>query len=82
MNATELKYELIRRGVNPDAYRICNEMLFAEEQYCLDNTNGKWQVYYAQRGARASLEEFERESDACERLLELLMKDSSVYKNG
>ena len=45
---------------------------YPNERYCIRMKNGKWQVYYSQKGQKTGLREFEMESDASEHLLSLI----------
>jgi hypothetical protein len=42
--------------------------------YCLEEKNGKWEVYYLERNCKFELIAFENESEACEYFYSLLMK--------
>ena len=75
MNITELKYELIRRGIDPDSYQIDSGVTGANECYCLAATATGWEVYYFEKGQKTSLEIYGDESAACARLIELLERD-------
>ena len=79
MNVAELKYELIRRGVREDSYRLGVGLPNANEQYCLVEQGKNWEIYYAEKGQKGFLEVFDNESVACERFLTRLERDESVF---
>lgn len=80
MNATELKYELIRRGIRGDAFSLEIGLPSTDERYCLVQEREHWEIYYAERGQKGSLEVFEDEPSACDRFLQLLSDDPSVFE--
>lgn len=44
-----------------------------DECLCLEKNQGKWSVYYLERGIKTTNEVFESEDDACQFLYEQLM---------
>ncbi len=45
---------------------------FSEESICIEETKDRWQVYFAERGMKQDLSEYENFSDACEDMIERL----------
>jgi len=72
----ELVERLNEAGVRPDAY--CFEEVGAGEQYCLARSGSKWVTYYAERGTRTSLREFETEEAACAYFLAWVVGDPTT----
>ncbi|NLK94016.1 MAG: hypothetical protein GX275_02330 [Clostridiales bacterium] len=70
MNKEKLKEILIRENIPNDAYSL--EGGFPNEAYCLNIENGKWQVYYSERGQKSNLKEYYSEEEACEELYKRL----------
>ncbi len=56
-----------------DSYRfdiVSFDQEFPNEAFCIRlNRDGKWEVYYSERGNKNDLKEFENESVACDDLL-------------
>lgn len=70
MNKSKLK-ELLNKGNIPnDAYSL--EGGFPNEAYCLNEEDGKWQVYYSERGRKSNLKEYDMEEEACQELYKRL----------
>jgi hypothetical protein len=59
--------ELIQRLLdeNIPRYVYCFDKEYPNEAYCLIKKNGKWQVYYSERGNKTGLKEFVNEQEAC-----------------
>lgn len=76
MNLSELRTRLDTAGVRRDVYSL-NERC-GEEMMCLERTRGRWAVYYSERGLRSGERSFETESEACEHLLNLLLRDPTT----
>ena len=63
------------RGVNSDSYCLAGGL--PTETYCIDRDGAGWIVYYSERGLRSGLERFDTESEACSRLVAILLTDKS-----
>lgn len=63
MNKNELKNALKNEGVSNELYSL--EGGVPSEKLCLDFENGKWIVYYSERGCRTGIMSFVMENDAC-----------------
>ena len=72
MNIDQLKKELSRNNINPQCFSI--GMPWPVDGYCLDNNNGNWEVFYVERGEKHNVSQYNTESDACDKLLELLLE--------
>ncbi len=72
MNTEMLETRLKAEGVPDDMYTLTGGL--PNESYCLNEADGKWEVYYSERGQKTGLEIFDREDEACERLYKLLVK--------
>ncbi|GAA1576699.1 hypothetical protein GCM10009804_36650 [Kribbella hippodromi] len=75
MNVQELSALLQSKGVPPGAYSIGSD---SSESYCLLPEQGSWRVYYSERGNRNDERVYANEADACQALLDLLLRDRSV----
>ncbi len=52
-----------------------------DNKYCLEYIDGKWQVYYCERGKKYKLSIFNEESEACTELLERMIQKKSRLSN-
>ena len=75
MNINQLKEKLDKAGIKPNRYSFDKE--YPNESMCLNNLNGKWEVYYSEKGQKSSLKSFDSESEACDYLYNLLIKEDS-----
>jgi hypothetical protein len=77
MTRETLEQILRREGVRQDAYSL--EGGLPDERYCLDHSSQEtWTVYYSERGLRTGERRFESEADACEYLLDLILRDPTT----
>jgi hypothetical protein len=65
-------------NVDPASYRLNGER--ADEALVLERAPNAWVVYYAERGLRSGERTFVTESEACEFLLDELLRDPSTRK--
>ena len=65
MTIDELKIDLEKYSISNDLYAIMNKTL-PNEKLCLTEEEGKWKVYYSERGHKTGLKTFDTESEACE----------------
>jgi hypothetical protein len=64
MNRFELRDALLAAGVRTDAFSIDDGLV--NDTYCLAATpDGRWQVYYTERGEISILGDFDDEGEAC-----------------
>ncbi|TCM42506.1 hypothetical protein [Kribbella sp. VKM Ac-2568] len=75
MNIQELSALLQSKGVPADAYSIGSD---SNESYCLLLEQGSWHVYYSERGNRNEERVYTSEADACQALLDMLLRDRTV----
>jgi hypothetical protein len=79
MNLEQLKVRLEELKIDPNVYSLSgglpNECLVLGRE-----PNGKWTVYYSERGERSGLREFDSEEDAIRHFLGMLLHDSAVVK--
>ena len=80
MNIKQLARELVENRIIADAVKIGAGLPVANEQYCIVENSGNWEVYYAERGQKGSLRIFGSEEDACAYLLSILKQDTSVWQ--
>lgn len=79
MNKTELKTALEKANVYTVAYSLDGGL--PNERYVLSQEpNGKWAVYYSERGQKTSLRFFDSEPIACQFFLEYVLQDSTVKR--
>lgn len=63
MTRQELEEKLIAEDINPVDYSLYGGL--PNEAFCLNKTNGKWEVYYSERGNKTGLKVFSNENEAC-----------------
>jgi hypothetical protein len=73
-----LKALLDAENVDAASYRLNGER--ADEALILESSLDTWVVYYAERGLRSGEQMFLTESEACEFLLDRLLRDPSTRK--
>lgn len=76
MNKADLQRKLAEEKFNPRAYSLDEEQ--KDEALCLRIDDGKWVVYYSERGLQTGKESFEDESAACEFLLSEMRSDPTT----
>lgn len=64
MNREELRLLLAENRVKPKYYELDGRP--ADLAYVLESKDGKWYVYYTERGGKFDEHWFESEADACE----------------
>lgn len=79
MTKAELKTKLGQAGVYAEAYSLDGGL--PNESYVLcQEANGRWDVYYSERGQKSGLRSFDSESAACQFFLDQLLKDPTVSR--
>ncbi len=79
MNKAELKTELEQAGVYAESYSLGGGL--PNERYVLSQeANGRWDVYYSERGQKSGLRSFDSESAACQFFLDHVLKDPTVRR--
>lgn len=79
MNKAELKTQLEQAGVYAEAYSLDGGL--PNERYVLSQEpNGRWDVYYSERGHKNGLRSFDSESAACQFFLDDILKDSTARR--
>jgi hypothetical protein len=79
VNRGALRDALGAAGVRSDAY--CFDSSMPTEQYCLNYDGRVWEAFYGERGLKTSLQTFETESDACDYLYQLILRDESTRRH-
>ena len=77
MNRLSLAELLNADRVRPDVYSVDGLPLSrVDERLVLENVEGGWAVYYAERGGRSGERRFDTEHEACHFMLDRLLADS------
>ena len=76
MNREELKAQLRSDGLDPASFTFDSRL--ATEQSVLDEENGQWVIFYAERGNRNDVAYFDNGNPACEALYARLIRDDST----
>ena len=74
LKKTELERKLITANIRPDMYSLNGGL--PNEKFCLSEVNGRWEVYYSERGNKTGLKEFGNEDDACQYFYDMVYKTS------
>ena len=72
MTLIELEEKLDASDIPRDAYSLAGGL--PNEAYCLEEADGKWRVYYSERGSRAGLKRFDTEQEACDDFFDRLTR--------
>ena len=75
MKKENLRSILINKSISRSYYSL--EGGLPNEKLCLDYENGKWIVYYSERGIRTGIRYFDDEEDACDYLLHAIEESAS-----
>lgn len=79
MTKTELKTKLEQADVYAEAYSLDGGL--PNERYVLSQgVNGRWDVYYSERGQKSGLRSFDSESAACQFFFDHVLKDPTVRR--
>ncbi|MDD6481802.1 MAG: hypothetical protein PUF65_06005 [Lachnospiraceae bacterium] len=71
MTVFELRRELERRGIKAFEYNLDGKGR-TDERICLAEKDGKWEVYYAERGVKTTDEYFDTQEEACQFIYDML----------
>jgi hypothetical protein len=64
----ELEHKLSVSNIPKDAYSLSGGL--PNEAHCIESVDGRWQVYYSERGIRTGVRRFDTEREACDDLLD------------
>jgi hypothetical protein len=70
MNKNELQNLLNKEGFNPRTYSLDGGL--PNDKLCLSAEDGRWCVYYTEKGVRFDEQWFDSEDKACEQFLQEL----------
>jgi hypothetical protein len=76
MNRDELKHILEREKFRPNTYSLAGGE--PDEALCLSLEDGRWYVYYSERGMQTGKVGFDSESEACAYFLEKMRSDPTT----
>lgn len=79
MNKKELEKKLKRTGVPKRMYNL-TETGRTDERFSLRKLDGKWHVYFVERGAKTTHEIFDSEEEACLFLYEKLKYETRFQR--
>ena len=77
MNKVLLKEYLEKFAFDPRTYSL--EGGLPTEKYVLEETYGKWCVYYSEKGLRSGERQFDNEEAACDYFLAILKSDPTTH---
>ena len=83
MNKDDLRTTLIKEKFNPRTYSLEDEQ--KDEALCLRFEDGRWCVYYSERGLQTGKKYFEDENSACKFFLDEMRSDPTTkidWKSG
>jgi len=64
MTKLELQSVLIKKNIDTADYSLNGGL--PNEAFCLNKVDGKWEVYYSERGNKTGLKIFDTEDGACQ----------------
>jgi hypothetical protein len=73
MNKSILEKEFESRKISKDAYSLNGGL--PNEAFCISFNKGVWEVYYSEKGLKSGLKIFNTEEEACNYLLETVVKN-------
>lgn len=76
MNKQELGETLAKENFKPQAYSLVEDN--KDDVLCLRFEEGRWCVYYTERGKKSQLKYFADENSACEYFLQEMRRDPTV----
>ena len=77
LNRDSLRALLKREGIRDAAY--CLDGGHPNDKVVLDERPQGWAVYYSERGEETALKSFASESQACQYLFDLIIRDAAAY---
>jgi hypothetical protein len=83
MNKDDLHKTLIEENFNPSAYSLDDD--FKDEALSLRWEEGRWSVYYSERGLKTGKIDFDDEDSACEYFINEMRSDPTTkisWKSG
>lgn len=82
MDRSSLREFLDREHIDPRSYGLDGTAGLPaqdrEERYFIEQSPSGWSVYYSERGLRSGEQSFHTEDEACNHLLELLLRDRTT----
>lgn len=78
MDLSQLRVLLEQEGVDPASYSL--EGGTPLEAYVLEVRPAAWAVFYSERGLRSGERQFGSEGEACDYLLELVLRDPTTRR--
>jgi hypothetical protein len=81
MNKEELKATLQKEGFKEQAYSLEQEKFDPDEALCLRHEQGKWSVYYSERGLQTGKLSFDGEEEACDYFIGQMRDDPTTKKD-
>jgi hypothetical protein len=79
MDKEELRNILVREQIKDQYYDL--DAIDKDEALVLMSENGKWCVYYSERGQQSHKICYASEDEACRRFLDSLMRDPSARRS-
>ncbi len=68
MNKKKLK-EILNKNKIPEWYYNIDELGETDQRVCLKEEDGRWKVYFTERGEESSIKFCDSEAEACEEIL-------------
>ena len=80
MTLDELKERLKAEKI-PNGWYFLEQIGNNDDKTCLEFSEGKWLVYYSERGEKLEFSSFETEAEACGELLSRMLSEKQRYKS-
>ena len=81
MNKIQLEAVLQEEGFKQNVYSLERPNFDPDEALCLRQEQGKWCIYYSERGIQTGKKYFSSEEEACKYFLENMRRDPTTRKS-
>ena len=78
MNRQQLQDALRRENIQDRCYSLETQTFDPDEALCLRQTDGRWVVFYSERGLQTGEATFSSESEACDYMFDALVSDPTT----
>ena len=73
MNIKQLKKEIRKLGIDERNYNICDRAVYDGCFNILSHDNGKWDIFYGEKGKKKDQQVFDSEDEACSAVLAMII---------
>ncbi|WP_256701642.1 hypothetical protein [Paenibacillus sp. P3E] len=76
MTLNELEKKLLEINIPNDAYLLNGGL--PNEAFCINESDGKWETYYSERGSKSGTKLFDNEGEACDYFLTWIKRNFKI----